>query len=88
MNNKEFLKKLNIDYLLVNSTNEFLVEYSDLEGEDPLIIISQIYELDYNSYVVWLRRAYQKNMEEIWQYEKKEIEIDRVKALLPLWSLF
>jgi len=28
--NKEFLKELNIDYLLVNCTNEFLVEYSQL----------------------------------------------------------
>ena len=27
---RELLKKLKIDYLLVNSTNEYLVEYSDL----------------------------------------------------------
>ena len=30
MNNSLILEKLNIDYLLVNSTNRFLVEYSDL----------------------------------------------------------
>ena len=27
---RELLKKLKIDYLLVNSTNEYLVEYSEL----------------------------------------------------------
>lgn len=31
MNNEEFLKQLGIDYLLVNSTNKFLVEYPLLE---------------------------------------------------------
>ena len=67
-----------VEKYLAREANE---KYADLRGEDPMIAVTMINELDVDSYTSWALRAYENNQNKILECRERIIELERIKKV-------